>query len=94
MSIDLANITFDCANPPKMAAFWSAVTDRPVDEGASAFFASIGMSAADRPRWLFLLVDEAKTANPARSRPETRSGTRRGRSSVLSGCQKVKRGSD
>lgn len=62
MSLGLANITFDCADPKKMSSFWSAVTDRPVDEGASDFFASIGMTTAERPRWLFSQVNEAKAA--------------------------------
>ena len=41
MSTRLANITFDCRDAAKLAAFWSAVVDRPVGEGASEFFAQL-----------------------------------------------------
>lgn len=62
MTLRLGNITFDCADPPAVAAFWSAALDRPVDDGASEYFASIGMNDPSQPRWLFLKVPEAKTA--------------------------------
>lgn len=62
MTLQIGNITFDCEDPKKVAAFWSAAIDRPVDEGASQFFASIGMADGQLPRWLFLAVPEAKSA--------------------------------
>lgn len=69
MTVQLANITFDCADAATLAAFWSAAIDRPVDEGASEHFASIGMARSDtdagpaRPvTWLFCGVPEGKTA--------------------------------
>ncbi len=62
MTVRLGHITFDCEDPGTVAAFWSAALDRPIDEGASEFFASIGMSGDDLPRWLFIKVPEAKSA--------------------------------
>lgn len=62
MTLQIGNITFDCADPGKVAAFWSAAIGRPVDEGASEFFASIGMNDGQLPRWLFIAVPEAKSA--------------------------------
>ena len=59
--ISIGNVTFDCAEPIAMAAFWSAALGRPVDDGASEYFASIGM-AGEPTRWLFIKVSEAKTA--------------------------------
>ena len=65
MTVRLANITFDCADATKLSAFWSDAIGRPVDDGASTHFASIGFGrgpgAAD-PTWLFLGVPEGKTA--------------------------------
>jgi hypothetical protein len=57
-SIQLANITFDCADALRTARFWSAVLDRPVEPGASPFFAAI----KGNPNWLFINVPEPKTA--------------------------------
>ncbi|MEM9563648.1 MAG: VOC family protein [Actinomycetota bacterium] len=63
MTLQIGNITFDCDDPQKVAAFWSAALERPVDEGGSPFFASIGVSdPATLPNWLFLAVPEHKTA--------------------------------
>ena len=62
MSISLGNITFDCDDPQKTAAFWAAALDREIDEGASPFFVSIGVGEPDRlPNWFFIKVPEAKT---------------------------------
>jgi predicted enzyme related to lactoylglutathione lyase len=52
------NITFDAADPLALAAFWSAIVERPVADGASADFATIDGS----PNLLFLRVPEDKTA--------------------------------
>ena len=62
MTLRLAHITLDCDDPQRVAGFWSAALDRPIDEGAGEFFASIGMGGDDRPCWLFIKVPEAKTA--------------------------------
>jgi catechol 2,3-dioxygenase-like lactoylglutathione lyase family enzyme len=61
MAVALSHITFDCADPPALARFWSAALDRSVDAGESEYFASIDDSLADRPSWYFLKVPEAKT---------------------------------
>lgn len=62
MTLTIGNITFDCVDPQAMAAFWSAAIDRPVDDGANHFFASIGVASDELPNWLFLKVPEDKTA--------------------------------
>ena len=54
----LHNVTFDAADPRALATFWSAVLERPVEDGANEFFAVIGGT----PNWLFLAVPEGKTA--------------------------------
>jgi predicted enzyme related to lactoylglutathione lyase len=62
MTLHLANIVFDCDDPRAVAAFWSAALDRPLDEGASDFFVSIGASDEAAPSWFFAKVPEPKTA--------------------------------
>ena len=62
MTLRLGNITIDCDDVVRVAGFWSAALDRPIDEGASGFFASIGMNDPNPPRWLFIKVPEEKTA--------------------------------
>jgi len=62
MTLQIGNVTLDCEDPRKVAAFWSAAIDRPVDAEASEYFASIGMSDGQLPRWLFIAVPEPKTA--------------------------------
>lgn len=61
--IALRHVTIDCRDAAVLAAFWSAALDRPVDKGASPYFASIGMGFRSRqPAWLFLQVPEPKSA--------------------------------
>jgi predicted enzyme related to lactoylglutathione lyase len=45
-----------------LGRFWSELLRRPLDDGATAEFASIGLSADDtpRPHWAFLRVPEGK----------------------------------
>ena len=64
MAARLGNITFDCDDVLKLAAFWSAVLGRPLDKGSSEFFASIGGSDGERrePAWYFNKVPEPKQA--------------------------------
>jgi hypothetical protein len=64
MAARLGNITFDCGDAKKLATFWSAVLGRPIDDGSSEFFASIGGADADRlePAWYFNQVPEPKRA--------------------------------
>jgi predicted enzyme related to lactoylglutathione lyase len=58
----LAAVTFDAAEPPKLAAFWSEVLGRPLDREPSPNFASIGMADTPGPAWYFIRVPEGKTA--------------------------------
>lgn len=64
MTVSLQHVTFDCANAAELAGFWSAVLDHPVDDGASEYFATIGLHgpAPLRPAWMFIMVPEGKTA--------------------------------
>lgn len=63
MSVSLGHITFDAVDAAALAAFWSAALDRPVDEGGSVHFSSIGYPAEPgRAAWLFLAVPEPKAA--------------------------------
>jgi len=54
------NIAFDCGNVLKLAASWSGVLGRPVDQGSSEFFASIGGGDRERrePAWYFNKVPD------------------------------------
>ena len=64
MAARIGNITFDCDDVLKIAAFWSAVLGRPVDKGSSEWFASIGGAdgARQEPAWYFNKVPEPKLA--------------------------------
>ena len=56
----LTGIAFDCRDVPAQTAFWSGLLDQPVDEGASEYFAGIGVShgaPTGSPGLLFLKVD-------------------------------------
>ncbi|MEB3021160.1 VOC family protein [[Mycobacterium] crassicus] len=60
MEITLHTVTFDCADADKLARFWSQLLARPLDDGATAEFASIGISAQTPPHLAFVQVPEAK----------------------------------
>ena len=64
MTLRIGNITLDCDDVLKVARFWSAALDRPLDPGSDAGFASIGRGDAGRtvPAWFFEKVPEPKTA--------------------------------
>lgn len=64
MAFRVGNITFDCDDVLKVAGFWSAVLDRPLDRGSGEVFASIGGADGDRrePAWYFEKVPESKSA--------------------------------
>ena len=64
MTARLGNVTFDCNDVRKMAAFWSALLGRPLDKGSTESFASIGITDASRPEpaWYFNKVPEPKRA--------------------------------
>jgi hypothetical protein len=57
-----AHIVFDCADAAQLAAFWSQLLDRPVDEGASQFFATVGGQGPEpmSPAYMFLQVPEER----------------------------------
>jgi predicted enzyme related to lactoylglutathione lyase len=60
MTLRLANVTLDCDDTARVSAFWSAATGRPIDEGASDHFVSIGIGDATQPGWFFIKVPEGK----------------------------------
>ncbi|MEO1062072.1 MAG: VOC family protein [Actinomycetota bacterium] len=60
MTLRLGNVTMDCTDAPKVAAFWSAALERPVDEGGNPFFVSIGRESAG-PAMFFIAVPEPKS---------------------------------
>jgi predicted enzyme related to lactoylglutathione lyase len=64
MTVRIGNIAFDCADVLKVASFWSAVFERPLDDGSSDFFASVGGTDRERrePAWYFNKVPEPKQA--------------------------------
>jgi predicted enzyme related to lactoylglutathione lyase len=64
MAARVGNITFDCDDVLKLAAFWSAAVGRPIDSGGSEYFASIGGADGARrePAWYFNKVREHKQA--------------------------------
>lgn len=64
MKAKVGNIAFDCEDVLSMARFWSAVLGRPLDDGSSAEFATLGGTDADRgePAWYFNKVSETKRA--------------------------------
>ncbi|HMG42440.1 MAG TPA: VOC family protein [Acidimicrobiales bacterium] len=64
MTLQLANVSFDCDDALKVATFWSAVLDRPLDADASEDFASIGAGShgTGGQGWLFTKVPEPKVA--------------------------------
>lgn len=60
MQARIGNVSLDCDDVLKVAAFWSQVLGRPVDAGASEYFAAIGGADAARaePAWYFSKVPE------------------------------------
>ena len=64
MTASLYAVTFDCADPARLADFWSRVLGRPIDRGASDEFAPIGIFGprSGDPGWMFVTVPEDKQA--------------------------------
>jgi hypothetical protein len=60
MAVSLAHVTFDSSDPSGLAEFWSQALERPVDDGAGEFFASIDDKDPTRPSWFFVRVAEPK----------------------------------
>jgi hypothetical protein len=65
MPLNLAAVTFDCSHALRLARFWSAVLDRPLDSSPepSEFFASIGLDDPGTTpfRLMFIQVPEGKS---------------------------------
>ncbi|UCM88973.1 VOC family protein [Streptomyces marincola] len=51
-SLTVGMYSFDCRDAARLAAFWSGVLMRPVDEGATPAYATIGFEG-DGPTWMF-----------------------------------------
>jgi predicted enzyme related to lactoylglutathione lyase len=51
-SMKVGMYSFDCRDAAALAGFWSGVLMRPVDEGATSAFATIGFEE-DGPTWMF-----------------------------------------
>lgn len=67
MGLDIAAITFDCANAAELGRFWSQALGRELDpapDDQAEYFASIGVATPDpgRPAMMFIQVPEGKTA--------------------------------
>jgi catechol 2,3-dioxygenase-like lactoylglutathione lyase family enzyme len=62
MPARIGNVSFDCDDVLKMVAFWTAALGRPVDQGSSELYASIGGADGSRPEpaWYFHKVPESK----------------------------------
>ena len=60
----LLGISYDCVDAAAVGEFWSRLLDRPLDEGATAEFASIGLGAGGPAGaiWMFHQVPEGKSA--------------------------------
>jgi predicted enzyme related to lactoylglutathione lyase len=56
----LGNVTFDCADPPALAAFWSAALELPIAQ-SMPYFAMLQSPDGADPRYLFIKVPEGKT---------------------------------
>ena len=61
MGLHLHSITFDAADPPRLAEFWAALTRYQLGQ-SSPFFAELTGDGSVGPRYLFVKVPEGKTA--------------------------------
>ena len=61
MTLRLHNMTLDCADTAGVSVFWSTALGRPIDDGGSEFFVSIGASDDNQTGWFFIQVPEGKT---------------------------------
>ena len=59
MSVRLGNVTFDCADPVAVSAFWAEVLEKRVDPDGTPDFQSIGRKTGS-PAYLFVQVPEGK----------------------------------
>jgi predicted enzyme related to lactoylglutathione lyase len=58
----IKNVTFDCASPLKMAAFWAAALGSNVDEDSTDERAYVEAAGWGGPNMWFVQVPEPKTA--------------------------------
>ena len=56
----LANVTFDCADPRRLAEFWSRALGYMIKD-ANEFFAALTPPAEGQPNVLFMKVPEPRT---------------------------------
>lgn len=56
--LSIAHLTIDCTNAAELAGFYATLLDRPVDEGASAYFATVGKAAGTSPVLMFIQVPD------------------------------------
>ena len=61
MTVHLHSLTFDCADPPALAAFWAGVTGYQV-EVSEPWLAILAGDGSVGPRFMFIQVPEAKVA--------------------------------
>ncbi|MPY92924.1 MAG: hypothetical protein GEV08_07610 [Acidimicrobiia bacterium] len=63
MNESMYAVVFDCGDAAKLAQFWSATLNKPLDGDASADFASIGLNdtASKGPGLMFNKVPEGKS---------------------------------
>ncbi|MEO3863328.1 VOC family protein [Acrocarpospora sp. B8E8] len=54
----IGNVTADCAHAADLAGFYAALLDRPVDAGATEFFATVGRESGAQPVLMFIKVPE------------------------------------
>ncbi|WP_068279592.1 VOC family protein [Aldersonia kunmingensis] len=59
MPLKIAHVTIDCTGPAsELAQFWSDLLDRPVDDGANEFFATVGRSSGSGDALMFIRVPD------------------------------------
>jgi predicted enzyme related to lactoylglutathione lyase len=51
--LEIGMYSFDCTDAAGLAGFWGRLLDRPVDEGATSAYATIGFDD-DGPTWMFV----------------------------------------
>jgi predicted enzyme related to lactoylglutathione lyase len=56
--LTIGNVTVDCTHAADLAAFYAALLGRPVDEGASEQFATVGRAAGAQPVLMFIQVPD------------------------------------
>jgi Glyoxalase-like domain len=70
MTASLFSLSLDCADAAGLASFWSELLERPVDAGATAGFAAIGLAegGASGLVWMFHQVPEAAGGKQIKNR--------------------------